>query len=145
MSIVAIHSVDGLDSLSLERNDYDEFVNYELTASFSGETVTNEEVVFSNVPAFLDALDSFDSTRTGTVVLGGTEDCELSIEPDGATGDMWLSFQVARTLSTFSPKTGRHRRSGRVLLAGAFSVSGEKVGQLVADFRRLFHRECGAP
>ena len=139
---MVIHSSDRRDSIYVHRKEGNGFINYELSASFSGEIVTNEDVVFANADDFLHALLSFESTRTGTAFLDGTEDCHIAIQPDGGAGDGWLSFQVARTLSTFSPKTGSARRSGQIVLAGGFSVAGEWVGQMVRDFGQLFERRA---
>ena len=130
-------SEDGSSSLQVERREYEDFVNFALTASFHGQIVTNDGVVFSDAPAFVEAATAFEQTRTGAAMLEGTEDCQIAIEPDGRTGDMWLSFQVSRILTSHSPKTGRGR-SGHITLAGGFSVSGEFIGKAVHDLKEIF-------
>jgi len=137
MRSLTILSTDKNASIQIERREFEQFVNYAVTASFHGERVTNEGVVFTHTSAFVRSLEVFERSRAGAPLLDGTEDCKLTIEADGQMGHAWLTFQVSRTLHAFSAQTGRGR-SGRITLSGSFSVSGEFIGQLVFDFRELF-------
>src|SRR5262245_2140819 len=108
-----------------------------MTASLDGQVVSNGEVYFTNTAEFERALAAFERTREGVAFLDGTEGCRIAIEPDGRAGHAWLDLQVARTLASSSPQTGR-TRSGRITVAGGFAVAGDLVGQMVRDFARLF-------
>lgn len=137
MRTLTIQSIAKNASIQIERREFEQFVNYAVTASFHGERVANEGVVFTHTSAFVKSLEVFERSRTGSALLEGTEECKLTIEADGQMGHAWLTFQVARTLHAFSAQTGRGR-SGRIVLSGSFPVSGDFIGQLVHDFTELF-------
>jgi len=134
---ITIHSTDRDDSVQIERQETEQFVDYVVTALFRGERVTCNGIVFTDTSAFVQALELFERTRSGSAVLEGSEDCRLTVEADGRMGHAWLRFQVARTLYAFSPQTGGSRL-GQITLRGSFAISGEFITQIVHDFAKLF-------
>ena len=134
---ITIQSAEKNASVEIKRRDFEQFTNYVFTASFRGERVRNESVVFTGMADFVRALRAFEQNREGSVRLDGTEDCWLVVEADGKMGHAWLTIQVARMLYSVSPQTGRSK-SGRIILSGSFPISGEMIAQTVRDFAELF-------
>ena len=127
--------------LHLEGVPGDEMPTVDVVACVDAEVVRNESVVLLGVGKFLKEREAFASSRRGGLTLCGTDEFRLCIEPDGASGDIWISLQVARVLYTRSPRTGR-LRSGRRQLEGGVAVPGESVTPLCRDLRRLLLREA---
>ena len=73
---ITIHSTDRDDSVQIERQETEQFVDYVVTALFRGERVTCKGIVFTDTAAFVQALELFERTRSGSAVLEGSEDCD---------------------------------------------------------------------
>lgn len=130
-------STDGDSTCLLERREFGDFTQYSFSVRFAGQSLANESVVFTEIPQFLTALESFAQTRKGIALLDGSEDCWLKIEADGSAGHAWCSFQVRRIVSARSPQTG-NLRTGHITLQGSFPVAGEEIYLSVEGFKRVF-------
>jgi hypothetical protein len=140
---ITIQSTDAEALIRIERQDSEQFVDYAVTASLRGESVTNKSVFLLHPQEFVRALRQFETTRSGTANLSGSEDFSLTVEPDGGMGHAWVSFHLARRLYAFSHQSGRGR-TGQISLSGSFPVSGEFVRQLAQDFAELLRDETHA-
>ena len=137
MGSLTLQSTDNNDSLRIERREFEPLVNYHVTASFLGEQVTNEDVVFIGTTAFLRSLAELETSRVGSAVLNSATGCKLMFQANGQMGRVWLTFQVERQLYTFNSEAWLNRY-GRIELSGGFHVSAESIGQLVDAFTELF-------
>ena len=84
---------------------------------------------------FLLGLEEFERSRNGQVILEGTYDFRLLIEPHGGTGAAWIAFHLSEKLWL------ENQTFGLDVLDADFPLIGEHVGQMVRDFKKLL-RNC---
>lgn len=131
-----IASYDRESFLELTASAEDGLPHVEVIACVDGEVVCNPSVVLVRASQSLRDLDSFLRSWQGTATLEGSEDFNLTLQPDGKAGDLWVGLRVSRVVYSRSPRTGK-LRSGRHLLEGGFSIAGDRTTEMLHEMQRL--------
>jgi len=97
----------------------------------------HDAVALVDHQGFCSALRELEASRSGHVVLRGTDDVEIALQPDGSSGAMELRVVLVRHFTASASRSGTDLPA-RLSLEGRFSVPGEVVSRAVRDFEALF-------
>lgn len=131
-----IASGDGGCCLEVYR-DSDDPHHFLVRLTLGGIKVENDAVAFVEKRKFCAALRVLHSSMAGRAVLRGTDDVEISLQPDGGSGALELRVVIARHFTASASRTGRDLPA-RISLEGGFSVPGEDVSRVVRDLEAMF-------
>jgi len=131
-----IASEDGGCCLEVHRRSDDPH-HFVVRLTLGRVKVENDAVAFVERREFCAAIRGLHSSMTGRAVLRGTEDVEISLQPDGGSGALELHVLVVRHFTASASRTGRDLPA-RISLEGGFSVPGEEVSRVVRDLEAMF-------